>query len=65
MSVVIAKIDAIQILDSRGFPTVECSVILSNGIVGVASVPSGASVGSREAVELRDNVFDKFYVVIS
>lgn len=61
MSVVIAKIDAIQILDSRGFPTVECSVILSNGIVGVASVPSGASVGSREAVELRDNVFDKFY----
>ena len=44
-----------QILDSRGNPTVEVDVILSNGLVGTASVPSGASTGKYEAVELRDN----------
>jgi len=43
-----------QILDSRGNPTVEADVILENGSIGKASVPSGASTGSREAVELRD-----------
>ena len=43
-----------QILDSRGNPTVEADVILENGSIGRASVPSGASTGSREAVELRD-----------
>ena len=43
-----------QILDSRGNPTVEVDVILSNGLVGTASVPSGASTGKYEAVELRD-----------
>ena len=43
-----------QILDSRGNPTVEVDVILENGILGRASVPSGASTGSREALELRD-----------
>ena len=43
-----------QILDSRGNPTVEVDVILENGIVGRASVPSGASTGSREALEMRD-----------
>lgn len=44
-----------EILDSRGNPTVEVDVILDNGIIGRASVPSGASTGSREALELRDN----------
>ena len=43
-----------QILDSRGNPTVEVDVILSNGLIGSASVPSGASTGKYEAVELRD-----------
>ena len=43
-----------QILDSRGNPTVEVDVILENGILGRASVPSGASTGEREAIELRD-----------
>ncbi len=43
-----------EILDSRGNPTVEVDVILENGIVGRASVPSGASTGEREAMELRD-----------
>ena len=43
-----------QILDSRGNPTVEVDIILSNGLVGSASVPSGASTGKYEAVELRD-----------
>lgn len=51
----IKKIIARQILDSRGNPTVEADVILKNGIVGRASVPSGASTGSQEAHELRDN----------
>jgi enolase len=51
------KIDAViarQIFDSRGFPTVECDVILEDGSVGRAAVPSGASTGSGEALELRD-----------
>jgi enolase len=43
-----------EILDSRGNPTVECDVLLESGAMGRASVPSGASTGSREAVELRD-----------
>ena len=43
-----------EILDSRGNPTVEVDVILENGVVGRASVPSGASTGEREALELRD-----------
>ncbi|MGL5741793.1 MAG: phosphopyruvate hydratase [Legionella sp.] len=51
----IAKIQAREILDSRGNPTVEADVILKNGTLGRASVPSGASTGSREACELRDN----------
>jgi enolase len=50
----IAKIQAREILDSRGNPTVEADVILKDGIIGRASVPSGASTGSREACELRD-----------
>lgn len=50
----IENIKAREILDSRGFPTVECIVTLSDGSVGVAAVPSGASTGLYEAVELRD-----------
>lgn len=50
----ILKIHARQILDSRGNPTVEADVILKSGIVGRAAVPSGASTGKHEAVELRD-----------
>ncbi|MBK1684575.1 MULTISPECIES: phosphopyruvate hydratase [Rhodoferax] len=44
-----------EILDSRGNPTVECDVLLESGTMGRAAVPSGASTGSREAIELRDN----------
>ena len=43
-----------EILDSRGNPTIECEVILESGVIGRAAVPSGASTGSREALELRD-----------
>ena len=43
-----------EVLDSRGNPTVEVDVILENGILGRAIVPSGASTGEREALELRD-----------
>lgn len=50
----IASIVAREILDSRGNPTVEADVTLDNGVMGRASVPSGASTGTREAVELRD-----------
>jgi enolase len=51
----IKKITAREILDSRGNPTVEVDVISDNGILGRAAVPSGASTGSKEAIELRDN----------
>ena len=51
----IAEIHARQILDSRGNPTVEVDVITENNILGRAAVPSGASTGKHEAVELRDN----------
>lgn len=50
----IKDIRAREVLDSRGNPTVEADVILENGIVGTACAPSGASTGSREALELRD-----------
>ena len=50
----IKKIIAREVLDSRGNPTVEADVILTNGILGRAIVPSGASTGQREALELRD-----------
>ena len=56
----IDKIHARQIMDSRGNPTVECEVTLENGAFGRASVPSGASTGSFEALELRDG--DKTYM---
>ena len=51
----IIDIDALEILDSRGFPTIRTTVFLDSGIIGVAMVPSGASTGEREAFELRDN----------
>ncbi|WP_370052520.1 phosphopyruvate hydratase [Neptunomonas sp.] len=54
MTSIIQEIKAREILDSRGNPTVEADVILTNGIVGTACAPSGASTGSREALELRD-----------
>ena len=50
----IADIRAFEVLDSRGNPTVQADVILDNGVVGTACSPSGASTGSREALELRD-----------
>ena len=51
---VIENVHALEIFDSRGNPTVEVHVTLSNGVVGKAEVPSGASTGENEAVELRD-----------
>jgi enolase len=50
----ISQVRARQIIDSRGNPTVEVDVVLANGIMGRAAVPSGASTGTKEAVELRD-----------
>jgi enolase len=50
----IQKLDALEILDSRGNPTVAVTVTLNNGVKATAKVPSGASTGTREAVELRD-----------
>jgi enolase len=55
MPATIADIHAREILDSRGNPTVEADVYLSSGVMGRAAVPSGASTGEHEAVELRDN----------
>ena len=49
-----------EILDSRGNPTVECDVLLESGVMGRAAVPSGASTGSREAIELRDGDKDRY-----
>ena len=54
----IIDIKARQIFDSRGNPTVEVDVITENGILGRAAVPSGASTGEHEAVELRDGGVD-------
>jgi enolase len=51
----ILQVEAIEILDSRGNPTVEARIMLSDGVMASAMVPSGASTGEREACELRDN----------
>lgn len=56
----IERINAREILDSRGNPTVEVDVILTNGQMGRAAVPSGASTGEHEAVELRDGDKDRY-----
>jgi len=50
-----------EIIDSRGNPTVECDVLLESGVMGRAAVPSGASTGSREAVELRDGDAKRYF----
>jgi enolase len=60
MSSQIVHIDARQILDSRGNPTVEVDVVLEDGALGRAAVPSGASTGANEAVELRDGDKTRF-----
>jgi len=57
----IISVQSIQVLDSRGNPTVEAEVLLNDGAMGRASVPSGASTGSREAVELRDEIKEIYY----
>lgn len=54
MSTTVERINALEVLDSRGNPTVQVTVTLSDGAKGTACVPSGASTGSREALELRD-----------
>ena len=54
MTVYIEKVRAMEIFDSRGNPTVEVHVALSDGTIAKSEVPSGASTGEKEAVELRD-----------
>ena len=54
MSVRIVSVVGHEVIDSRGNPTILAVVVLSDGSIGNAAVPSGASTGSREAVELRD-----------
>src|SRR5262245_55577197 len=56
----IAKVHAREILDSRGNPTVEVEVLLADGAAGMAAVPSGASTGAHEAVELRDGAQKRY-----
>ena len=56
----IKSVHAREILDSRGNPTIEADVITSDGVLGRAAVPSGASTGSRESVELRDGDKDRY-----
>jgi enolase 1/2/3 len=60
MSTKIAKVHARQVLDSRGNPTIEADVVLESGILGRAIVPSGASTGEHEALELRDGDKSKY-----
>ena len=55
MSTIIEEIIAREIMDSRGNPTIEVDVYLEDGSMGRAAVPSGASTGAHEAVELRDS----------
>ena len=57
----IKEIKAREILDSRGNPTVEAQVTLSDGTISIASVPSGASTGEREALEMRDGDQKRFF----
>lgn len=56
----IVDVKAREILDSRGYPTIEVEVKTENGFIGVSSVPSGASTGKKEALELRDNDYRYF-----
>ena len=57
----IVEVVAREILDSRGNPTVEADVLVESGAMGRAAVPSGASTGSREAIELRDGDTQRFF----
>ena len=57
----ITQVKAREILDSRGNPTIEVDVILENGVLGRAAAPSGASTGTKEAVELRDGDKKRYY----
>ena len=56
----ICRITATEVLDSRGNPTVEANVVLEDGTTGSALVPSGASTGEKEAVELRDDDVSRY-----
>lgn len=56
----IVQVHGREILDSRGYPTVEAEVRLASGALGRAAVPSGASTGSREALELRDQAVSRY-----
>ena len=51
----ILKVNGLQVFDSRGIPTVSCKIILENGLSAISMAPSGASTGSKEALELRDS----------
>jgi len=61
MSTTIVHVAAREILDSRGYPTVEASVVLEDESCGEAAVPSGASTGEHEAVELRDGDAKRYH----
>ena len=60
LSNAIASLNALEILDSRGNPTLSVEVTLENGALGRAAVPSGASTGAREALELRDGDGERY-----
>src|SRR5205085_12245180 len=57
----IVDVIAREILDSRGNPTIEADVVLESGVSGRAAVPSGASTGSKEAIELRDGEATRYF----
>ena len=57
----ITNLDAIEILDSRGNPTIQVKLWLESGCLGVAKIPSGASTGKHEAVELRDGDKTRYF----
>lgn len=61
MPTTIVHVEAREILDSRGYPTVEASVVLEDESCGEAAVPSGASTGEHEAVELRDGDAKRYH----
>ena len=60
MASLITRVVGREVLDSRGRPTVEAEVHIASGVVGRAIAPSGASTGSREAIELRDGNMKKY-----
>ena len=57
----ITNISSIQVLDSRGTPTLRSFLTLDNKYTGISTVPSGASIGKYEAIELRDNNYQDFF----